>query len=310
MNKISRFFNHLYYFLLSGKAKKRLDRMEAVQHSMMKELLLLKYAEKAKTDQDLQLALDYLGRTGDFCMIPYDLKSEPTKTEYGFDKTCQLPFVMHHGKKLYFPKEWNESRVVFAYSDYVDSESLTGEGLKVCSPHQYQSAEFKVEDGDVLIDVGCAEGLFALDVVEKASKVYLIENDEQWYQPLELTFAPWKDKVVLLHKTLSDHDSNDMVSLKSLVEQEKNRPVFVKMDIEGGELPALQGCQVFLKTTSKKLKIACCVYHRVNDAEIIEQLLKDGGFTVSYSSGYVLTDFLDESMLPSLRKGVIRAVKN
>lgn len=310
MNKLSRFFSHIYYFLLSGKAQKRLDRMEAIQHSMMKELLLLKYAEKAKTDQDLQLALDYLGRTGDFCMIPYDLKGEPTKTGYGFDKTHQLPFVMHDGKKLYFPKDWKESRVTYAYSDYVDSESLTGKGLKECSPHQYQSAEFKVEDGDVLIDVGCAEALFALDVVEQVSRVYLIENDEQWYQPLELTFAPWKDKVVILHKTLSDHDSNDMVSLKSLLEKEKGRPVFVKMDIEGGELPALQGCQDFLKTTSQKLKIACCVYHRVNDAERIGQLLKESGFAVSYSSGYVLTDFLDESMLPSLRKGVIRAVKN
>lgn len=309
MNKLSRFFDHFYYFLVSGKAKKRMDRMEAVQHSMMKELLLLRYAEKAKDDKDLQMALDYLQRTGDFCMIPYDLKGEPTKADFGFDKTCQLPFVTHNGGKLFFPKEWKASRVAYAYSDYVDSESLTGKGLKECSPHQYQSEEFKVEDGDVLIDVGCAEALFALDVIEKVSKVYLIENDEQWYQPLELTFAPWKDKVVILHKTLSDHDSNGTVSLKSLVEQEKKQPVFVKMDIEGGELPALQGCRAFLKTTAQKLKIACCVYHRVNDAEMIEQLLKDCGFSVSYSSGYVLTDFLDESMLPSLRKGVIRAVK-
>ena len=311
MSKVQRFWRNVYFFLLSGKAKKRIDHLESLQYSMMKELLLLKYTEKAKGDKDLQLALDYLQRTGDFCMIPYDLKGERTKADCGFDKTCQLPFVMHCGKKLYFPKGWKESRIAYAYSDYVDSESLTGNGLKVCSPHQYQSEEFKIEDGDVLIDVGCAEALFALDVIEKVSKVYLIENDEQWYRPLELTFAPWKDKVVILHKTLSANDSKGTVSLKSLLEQEKEEcPTFVKMDIEGGELPSLQGCQAFLKTISQKLKIACCVYHRVNDAEMIEQLMKTCGFSVSYSSGYVLTDFLDESMLPSLRKGVIRAVKN
>lgn len=309
MSKVQRFWKNVYFFLLSGKAKKKIDHLEAIQHSMIKELLLLKYTEKAKVDKDLQMALDYLQRTGDFCMIPYDQKGERTKVDCGFDKTCQLPYVLHNGKKLYFPKAWKESRVAYVYSDYVDSESLTGKGLKECTPHQYQSEEFKVEDGDVLIDVGCAEALFALDVIEKVSKVYLIENDKQWCRPLELTFAPWKDKVVILHKTLGGFDSNDIVSLKSLMEQEKNRPIFVKMDIEGGELPAIQGCQAFLQKTTQKLKVACCVYHRVNDAAMIEQLMKDCGFSVSYSSGYVLTDFLDESMLPTLRKGIIRAEK-
>ena len=82
------------------------------------------------------------------------------------------------------------------------------------------------------------------------------------------------------------------------------------MDIEGGELPALCNSESFLFGTAQKLKIACCVYHRVNDAETIEKILKNCGFSITYSSGYILTDFLDESMLPSLRKGVIRAVKN
>ena len=310
MNKIQRFFGNFYFFLFSGKAKKRLEHLEAVQHSLTQEMLLLKYSERAKDDEDLRLALDDLRRTGDFCMIPYEMKGERMKVPYGFDKEDQLPFVVHDGKRLYFPEDWPEHRVVYAYADYIESESLTGKGLKVRSPHQYQSDGFKVEEGDVLVDIGCAEALFALDLIEKVSKVYLIENDDRWYKPLELTFAPWKEKVVILHKTLSDHDADNSVTLKSIVEQEKGHSVFVKMDIEGGELPALQSAEPFLKATDQKLKIACCVYHRVNDAEKIEDLLRANGFAVSFSSGYILTDYLDDSLLPTLRKGVARAVKN
>jgi len=310
MNKFKRFFDNFYYFLISGKAKKRLDHMEAIQHSMMKEMLLLKYSEQAKDDEDLRLALDYLRQTGDFCMIPYAKKGDSAKVEYCFDKVHELPFVMHDGKKLYFPGDWKEPRVVYAYANYIDSESLTGKGLKECSPHQYQSDEFKVEEGDVLVDVGCAEALFALDVIDKVSKVYLIENDKQWFKPLDLTFAPWKNKVVILHKTLSDNDSDGSVTLESIVSKEAGRPVFVKMDIEGGELPSLLGAERFLKTTKQKLKLAACVYHRVNDAEIIGKLLKECGFSYTFSSGYILTGFLDDSLLPTLRKGVVRAEKN
>lgn len=189
MNKINRFFSNLYFFLVSGKARKKMDRMEAIQSSMMKELLLLKYFERAKKDEDLQLALSYIQQTGDLCMIPYEMKGEGVKVNYGFDKEQKLPFVTHDGKKLFFPENWEKSRVVFAYADYINSESLTGKGIKERSPHQYQSDGFKVEDGDVLVDVGCAEALFALDVIDRVSKVYLIENDKQWFKPLEQTFA-------------------------------------------------------------------------------------------------------------------------
>lgn len=82
------------------------------------------------------------------------------------------------------------------------------------------------------------------------------------------------------------------------------------MDIEGGELIALQGAERFLSETKQKIKMACCVYHRPSDEKDIAALLERCGFTVSYSTGYVLTDFLDESMLPSFRRGVIRASKN
>ena len=44
------------------------------------------------------------------------------------------------------------------------------------SPHSYVNDTFKVEAGDVVLDVGSAEGLFALDNIELATKVYVFES--------------------------------------------------------------------------------------------------------------------------------------
>lgn len=310
MNKTKRFFNNVYFFLISGKARKQIKKQDLLLHSLTKELLLLKYAEKAKDDGDLQLALDYIERTDDLCMIPYNMKGNQIKVFSYIDDSTGMPYIIHKGKKLFFPSSWPQQRVEYVYADYIYKESLTGCGLKERLPHQYQSEQFIVNKGDVLVDVGCAEALFALDVIERVSKAYLIENDKQWFKALEKTFAPWNSKVTILHQTLSDHDSKDSITLESIITNDNEKTFFVKMDIEGGELTALQSAEHFLKETTKKLKIAACVYHRVNDAEMIESLLKECGFSISYSSGYILTNFMDNTLLPTLRKGVIRAEKN
>jgi len=308
--KLKRFIKNIYFFIISGKAKRHIENLEMVQRSLIKEMLILKYKEKASTDNDLLLALNYIQETGDYCMIPYHKKGHGINVESGYDKFHKLPYVMHCGKRLYFPHSWDKDLVTYSYINYIENESLTGNGIKERSPHQYQSDTFFIEEGDVVVDIGCAEALVSLDVIDKVSKVYLVENDKQWYKPLDLTFAKWSDKTIILHKTLSNHDSNDAVSLDSIIKKEYDKTIFIKMDIEGGELLAIKDAEQILKTTKQKIKIACCVYHRIDDAENIKLILKRCGFSVSFSSGYILTDFLDESKLLSFRKGVIYATKN
>jgi 16S rRNA A1518/A1519 N6-dimethyltransferase RsmA/KsgA/DIM1 with predicted DNA glycosylase/AP lyase activity len=48
-----------------------------------------------------------------------------------------------------------------------------------------------VAEGDVVVDAGAAEGNFALSVIDKASKVYIIEGDAGWCEALRQTFLPY-----------------------------------------------------------------------------------------------------------------------
>lgn len=284
--------------------------MQIAQRSLVNEMLLLKYSEKSVNDLDLKLALDYLRETGDFCLIPYRMVGEPIEVKSGYDKENGLPYVIHGDKRLYFSSDLSEEQAKYAYTSYVSSEGLTGKGVKERSPHQYQTEGFEIKEGDVLVDVGCAEALLSIDVVEKVDRLYLIENEKKWVKPLKKTFEPYFDKTVLINKAISDSDTGKTIRLETVLSKEMDKTVFLKMDIEGGELKVLQDAEQYLSRTTQKLKIACCVYHRTSDADNIETLLRRCSFSVSYSEGYMLTDFLDDAMLPSFRKGIIRAVKN
>jgi len=56
------------------------------------------------------------------------------------------------------------------------------------------------------MDVGSAEGIYALDRVELAARTVLFEVDPEWVGALERTFAPWRDRVVIINKFASDVD--------------------------------------------------------------------------------------------------------
>ena len=70
----------------------------------------------------------------------------------------------------------------------------------------YLSDNFTVQQDDVLLDVGSAEGIFALTHIEKLKHVVLFERNAQWVEALEATFAPWKEKVTIIRKYVSDCD--------------------------------------------------------------------------------------------------------
>ena len=185
-------------------------------------------------------------------------------------------------------------------------EGLLGSGSLAKSPHCYQDKDFKVDKGDVILDVGCAEAIFALDNIEKVSKAYLFECAPEWRKPLKLTFAPYKDKVAIVNKLVSDKTTRKSTTLADVVKPEMGKAArfFVKMDIEGWERTVINGNADFFKNA--KVKLSCCVYHRQEDATVIEKMLKDMGYKTRFSEGWMLPT-MNGIHYPYFRHGVIYA---
>lgn len=230
---------------------------------------------------------------------------EADKIPSGVEKG--LPYVLHNGKvKLFFLGATSVADMLNKYHVLVDDEGLLGTGCLAKSPHCYQDGDFKVEDGDILLDVGCAEAVFTLDNIDKVSKAYLFEALPEWRKPLLRTFASYSKKVVLVNKLVTDKTTSKSTTLYDAVgvDMRDDAHFFVKMDIEGWERLVIEGNDDFF--TSAKVKLSCCVYHRQDDARVIETMLRQKGYKTRFSEGWMLTT-MNGIHHPYFRHGVIYA---
>jgi hypothetical protein len=164
-----------------------------------------------------------------------------------------------------------------------------------------------IEQGDVLLDVGGAEGLFLLDNIDKVSKGVIFEASPVWKTALEATFSEFKQKVDIIYKYVSNTDDENNISIDTYC-ADISAPVFLKMDVEGYEKLVLEGAQKTLKE-HKGIKVACCTYHKDGDAQMIKQFLEKLGFQTEFSTGHMLY-YADRDMKPPFfRKGLIRGIK-
>ena len=236
-----------------------------------------------------------------FITFPYPEDEGKPGADMVTGKEKGLFYVLHADKKkLFFPGIEND------YVSLVHREGLLGTGTLAKSPHCYQDKDFKVEEGDILLDVGCAEAIFALDNIEKVAKAYLFESDPAWRKPLRLTFAPYADKTVIVNKLVTDRTSRKTVRLADAVagDVSDGARFFVKMDIEGWERAVIEGNADFFR--SAKVKLSCCVYHRQDDARVIEGMLRELGYETRFSDGWMLPT-MNGIHYPYFRHGVIYA---
>jgi hypothetical protein len=84
----------------------------------------------------------------------YKYKSKDIATFYDADR--KMYYVLHKNKRLYFPRNWKEEFVKEAYNELIAEQDPD-------SPHCYEIGDFCVKTGDVVADIGTAEGNFALD---------------------------------------------------------------------------------------------------------------------------------------------------
>ena len=289
------------YYLLRKNLK---ETLIAQRQDLTYQSILVRSQLSEEYRCEYQREISRLLALGRFTVYPSQ-EDMTVEVESGFDDSLRLPYVIHKGKHLYFPRKYSVAQAVVAYKGYICGDRLLGKGEDF-APHQYQSKDFQVHDGDVVVDVGCAEALFSLDVIEQASKVYLIERDGIWKTPLLATLAPYKDKAVFVQKLVSDKDSRTTVSLPSLLKCEPSSPLFIKMDIEGYE-PKVVRTLLPLLREREGITLSCCTYHNNEDAATLEQLFQQVGYRYEFSKGYMLFARYDQPAAPYFRHGVIRA---
>jgi hypothetical protein len=231
-------------------------------------------------NSELQEILEYISNN-QLRMFNYSFYDEyyDSNFEVILDEQCGMYYGDYMGHKMYMSRKFdNREKAVLYFRNIVMEQDKR-------SPHCYLTNDFEIEQDSVGIDIGAAEGIFALSIIDRVKHIYLIEADGDWCEALQYTFREYQDKVTVLQTYASEKDSIDQKRLDTLFE---NKDIdFIKMDIEGAELSTLKGAINLLKNNFPKL--AVCTYHNANDNAIFRAWLENIGYnSLKNSRGYVV----------------------
>jgi hypothetical protein len=268
------------------------------------EAIILRYAESGKFRKEI----DFMKERKRIAVFPYRQIKRLGATDCGYDTEKNLPYVVHKNRNLYFSRSWTKEKALWRYKDFIENENILDGDYIESAPHRYQSESFHVKSGDTLLDVGCAEALFTLDVIDMVKKVILFESDPEWFEPLKATFEKEmkEGKVVLIEKNAGEKNTAKSITLDSALENEEYEGLFIKMDIEGAEPKVVKSC-IGMMRPDKDIRFSCCTYHRQDDAEILKDIFESNGYSTTFSDGYMLFHIDKHIRYPYFRKGVIRA---
>ncbi len=239
-------------------------------------------------------AFSFMGRHG-LTSYPYEYMLEYKKKEIQveIDAEQNLPFVLHQGKRLYFPEFFSTEKVKKDYRALITEQDIR-------AAHRYVKDYNDLKDL-TLLDVGAAEGIFSLDTIELTKQVILFEYQDYWQKPLKATFAPWQHKVTFVEKYVGNRSEGNFVTIDEFLSAQPKENLFIKMDIEGAERMALEGAANTLRA-GKNIRLAICTYHRVNDPEYMASLMSGYGYSTEFSDGLMYWN-------KRVSKGVIRCKK-
>jgi FkbM family methyltransferase len=187
-------------------------------------------------------------------------------------------------KKLFWPSKFSISRLNQVVAESFDTEDW----------HYYQKEHTEINSGEIILDIGTAEGLLPISVIDKCEHIYMIEPSKLFCNCLNKTFSEYKEKTTIFNVAVGNSDGtinfdenslDGMISnVNSSTNQEiaihkidtlfnKNQPItYLKADIEGFELEMLKGAEQILK--KNKPKIAITTYHTQNNPKEIIDLIK------------------------------------
>lgn len=269
----------------------------------VRKMIIRHYALHPPEDKETVYAVNYLMKNP--LTTFYDVFQENYHAEQIVvydDPSNGLPYVIIDNKKLYFKRSQNRLTVQLLFNQLRIEQDKN-------SPHCYTDKEFCVSEGAVIADVGSAEGYFSLLNIEIVSKVYLFEQDIEWIEALEATFAPWREKAVIIPKFVSDQNRRNQIRLEDYFRTVPHLPNFFKIDVEGAEYSVLKGMGEIIDQPN--IKIALATYHHQEDYQIFSRYFEEKDFSQKTSRGLMIyMNDLDNIRPPYFRKCLIKADKD
>ncbi len=228
--------------------------------------------------------------------LPYKftVKYRDLEVEKGFDEKTKLFYVVHKNKKLFFPENLIPEKVEQLYKGILMEQDIE-------SPHRYVESYSELK-GKTLLDIGSAEAIFTLDVIDLVDHAYLFECEDYWQEALRATFAPYSDKVTIVNKFVNDKNDGQNTTIDEFMKDKSIDNLFIKMDIEGSEMAALRGAKQVIDS-GKNLQLAVCTYHKDEDASEISNYFGENGIDYTQTDGYLFFE-------NKFRKAVIRGKKD
>lgn len=294
MNMLDKLIYKVNCRITSYKGKKEAARV--------RNTILSYFSANPPADPEYQQAVAYLKQH------PLGVFSGSFSDKYNFqnievfkDPSNSLSYVSHQGHRLYFKRSYNITTIKLLYNGLLKEQDPD-------SPHRYTNDQFLLNQGDILFDVGSAEGIFPLSNIERIGKVILFERDPEWSEALQATFLPWKDKVEIISRFVSDKNDADNISIDTFLSEKSIVPDFVKIDVEGVEDLVLNGME---RTILKyHPRIALCTYHKQGDFKRFSAELAQKQYKIETTKGlmyFLSKDKGETPQPPFFRKGLIRA---
>lgn len=267
----------------------------------IKKQILNYYKLNPSTDSEINEALKFLS-DNPISVFPYDffLKYKNLEVKVFIDSENQLPYVFHSEKKLYFKKSWTNEHIIDAYRFLLAEQDEQ-------SAHCYLKDTYILSPNSIVVDIGAAEGIFALNEIENIKHIYLIETDLEWIEALIATYKPWENKITIINKFISSVDDDHNLRLDTYFEKIEKID-FLKIDVDGAEQDLINGAHYSI--ANKVEKLAICTYHKTNDNKDFSKYLLENNFSIENSKGYMLFYFDSNFESPYFRRGLIKAIKN
>lgn len=201
--------------------------------------------------------------------------SEVTRMIKSYQEQGGFGFIDTPYGQLYIPKEMPINELNMIIREVLDSSHW----------HQYITQETSLNEDDIVVDCGSAEGFWSLSIADKVKRIYLIEPQSSFVSCVNKTFCKYinENLVSIMPFAVGKHNAkctidNSKGDISASVKFTEHGDIplrtldslfvdenitFIKADVEGFEMDLIIGATELIKRLSPKISIT--VYHPSNE---------------------------------------------